>query len=384
MALTEVQGKAWTTVAEFNLLDATGAVVDRKGWTASADSADVNDPPGSAIDGNTGSVWHTRWQGEAPPPPHELIVKLPAATRVTGFRVLPRQDALINGTIARWRFYVSDDGQDWGAPVASGDFSEGGDPKQEKTVVFAEQRANRPPVVQPLAAQHTPLNEPVSVPVAATDPDGDVLSYSAEGLPPGVTISSSSGLISGTPVALGFNSVKVTANDNKGMQSVIAFQWEVQAPVAIGAKAAPGEVRFVKLEEVAEINGKPWASVAEFNLIDAKGSNLPREGWIASADSADTSDKPANAIDGNPATLWHSQWDGASPPPPHSLVVDLRRYTRVAGFRVLPRQDKLTNGIITRWRFYTSVDGVQWGPPVAEGDFSTMGKTATEKTVWLR
>jgi len=175
-------------------------------------------------------------------------------------------------------------------------------------------------------------------------------------------------------------------SDNKGPQTSVAFQWAVQPPAASmdTVKPAPGDVRFVKLEEVSELNGKPWASMAEFNLVDAKGANLPRTGWTASADSADTNDKPGNAIDGNAASLWHTQWDGDSPPPPHSFIVDLRRYEPVRGFRYLPRQDKLTNGIIAKFRFYTSVDGVDWGRPVAEGDLAAMGAPNAEKTVLLK
>ena len=37
---SELSGQPFTAVAEFNLLDATGAVVDRSRWKVSADSAD--------------------------------------------------------------------------------------------------------------------------------------------------------------------------------------------------------------------------------------------------------------------------------------------------------------------------------------------------------
>ena len=57
---------------------------------------------------------------------------------------------------------------------------------------------------------------------------------------------------------------------------------------------------------------------------------------------------------------------------------------KVAGFRYLPRQDGLANGTIARFRFYASVDGIDWGKPLAEGDFSKMGPPAEEKTVRLR
>ncbi|MES1163396.1 MAG: discoidin domain-containing protein, partial [Rhizobacter sp.] len=140
----------------------------------------------------------------------------------------------------------------------------------------------------------------------------------------------------------------------------------------------------VKLEEVSAVEGGAWAAVAEFNLIDANGANLPRDGWRASADSAAANDRPENAIDGDPRTLWHSQWEGVAPQPPHSLIVDLGHSTRFSGLRMLPRQDGPANGTIAKFRFYTSVNGVDWGRPVAEGDFSTMGPRLAEKTVRIR
>lgn len=381
---TEWNGNAWASVAEFNLIDATGATVDRKGWIATADSATATDPAQNAIDGDTQSMWHTPWQGDAPPPPHALTIDLGTTARLSGFRYLARQDKVVNGTIAQYRFYLSDDGLNWGEPVAAGDFVAMSAPTTEKTVIFAEQGANRAPVVQTIARQSTPMGRSVSLGVKAEDPDGDSLAYTATGLPPGLAIAARSGVISGTPIVPGNYAVTVSVGDNKAAGVDMAFAWSVQAPAADRAALASGEVRYVKLEEVSEVSGKPWASVAEFNLVGASGANLPRNGWHASADSADTSDRPDNAIDADPHSLWHTQWTGTAPMPPHSLIVDLGRGTTVRGFRYLPRQDAVTNGTIAKFRFYASADGVDWGKPLAEGDFSTMGASNAEKTVLLK
>lgn len=383
--LTEWNGKAWGSVAEFNLIDSTGAAVDRATWRASADSAGVNDQPGNAIDGDPKSLWHTHWDSTAPPaPPHALTIDLGAPVRISGFRYLPRQDRSVNGTIAKYRFFASADGVDWGKPVSEGDFTTLSAPTIEKTVLFAAQTANRAPVVAARSAQTTPMGSAVSIRIDASDADGDALTFAATGLPAGLAIAPKTGAITGTPIVPGTYAVAVSVADGKGPNTTLAFNWTVLPPVAGAAPAQAGEVRFVKLEEVTEVNGKPWASIAEFNLVGADGANLPRDGWSASADSADTSDGPGNAIDGNPASLWHSQWDGVAPPPPHSFIVDLGRFASVRGFRYLPRQDKLSNGAIARFRFFTSVDGVTWGRPVAEGDFSTMGAVQAEKTVLLK
>src|SRR5262249_55269567 len=46
-----------------------------------------------------------------------------------------------------------------------------------------------------------------------------------------------------------------------------------------------------------------------------------------------------NAIDGNPATFWHSEWFQQTAPLPHTLVLDLGSQYQIDGFRYLPRQD---------------------------------------------
>jgi beta-galactosidase len=113
--------------------------------------------------------------------------------------------------------------------------------------------------------------------------------------------------------------------------------------------------RYVCLEALSSQNGGPFASVAEFNLLDVEGKPLPRAGWsVAYVDSeeAGSDDLAGNAIDGNPDTKWHSKWMSAEPGPPHYLVIDTGRPTQFSGFRVLPRQDGNPSGMIKDWRFY--------------------------------
>jgi hypothetical protein len=382
--LSEWNGNAWASVAEFNVIDATGATVDRKLWSAKADSVAEHDVATNAIDGHPETLWHTQWEGTPPPPPHALTVDMGAPVKVAGFRYLPRQDKSVNGTIAKYRFYVSTDGVNWGSPVSEGDFSNMSAPPIEKTVIFAEQVENHPPVLQSPDEQSSTMGESVAQQVHATDADDDAIAYTAKGLPPGLTIGPANGLIIGTPIVPGTYKVTVSVTDNKSASVSSGFVWKVNAPPAVSAPPKPGDVRFVKLEELTEIGGNPWGSIAELNVLDANGANLPRDAWTASADSSDTSDRPSNAIDGNPQSFWHSQWNGAAPPPPHSFIVDLGRAATVRGFRYLPRQDQVMNGRIAKFRFFTSIDGVNWGLPLAEGDFSTMGAPNAEKTVMLK
>ncbi len=75
-----------------------------------------------AIDGNPQTFWHSQWRPQSPGHPHEIQIKLRQKIKMTGFSYLPRQDNHPNGRVAEYEFYISDDGQNWGEPVATGAF----------------------------------------------------------------------------------------------------------------------------------------------------------------------------------------------------------------------------------------------------------------------
>jgi O-glycosyl hydrolase len=76
-----------------------------------------------------------------------------------------------------------------------------------------------------------------SLQIAATDtPAGQTLTYSATGLPAGLSINSSTGLISGTPTtAVTAASVTVTAKDGTGASGSATFTWTINGTVSGGS-----------------------------------------------------------------------------------------------------------------------------------------------------
>ena len=88
----------------------------------------------NAVDGDPNTFWHTQWQDNTPPCPHEIIIELTPPATIKGFTYLPRQDGGDHGNIKGYEFYASNDGQDFGQPAAKGEFAEGQD---LKTVTFA-------------------------------------------------------------------------------------------------------------------------------------------------------------------------------------------------------------------------------------------------------
>jgi hypothetical protein len=78
----------------------------------------------------------------------------------------------------------------------------------------------------------TTIGTAASLQIQASDSgSGQTLSYSATGLPAGLSISSSSGLISGTPTTAGNFSVTVTGTDTTGASGSASFSWVVNPPV---------------------------------------------------------------------------------------------------------------------------------------------------------
>jgi O-glycosyl hydrolase len=65
---------------------------------------------------------------------------------------------------------------------------------------------------------------------AADSAAGQTLSYAASGLPAGLSISSSTGLISGTPTTAGAATVTVTAKDSTGASGSATFTWTISGP----------------------------------------------------------------------------------------------------------------------------------------------------------
>lgn len=93
---------------------------------------------------------------------------------------------------------------------------------------------------------------------------------------------------------------------------------------------------------------------------------------VVKADSEETAGedgKAANAVDGDPATIWHTQWQDSAPECPHEITLQLDHPATIKGFTYLPRQDDSENGMIKGYEFYISNDGQDFGQPVAKGEF---------------
>ena len=88
---------------------------------------------------------------------------------------------------------------------------------------------------------------------------------------------------------------------------------------------------------------------------------------VIEADSEDSANGnvAANAIDGDPETIWHTRWQPANDPMPHHLTIDLGRDVTLKGITYLPRQD-MANGRIAECEIYCSTEPNSWAAPAAK------------------
>ena len=167
-------------------------------------------------------------------------------------------------------------------------------------------------------SQASTVGTAASVPVHATDSgSGQTLTYSATGLPAGLSINSSSGLISGTPTAAGTSNVTVTTRDTTGATGSATFSWTVNS----------------------SSGGCATTNIALNKPTTA--SSLENASFTAAA-----------ATDGNAGTRWSSAFSD-----PQWLEVDLGTTQSIC--RVTLTWE---NAYATAFQIQTSTDGSTWTP----------------------
>ncbi|HEX4722100.1 MAG TPA: putative Ig domain-containing protein [Pseudonocardiaceae bacterium] len=115
--------------------------------------------------------------------------------------------------------------------------------------------------------QSTVVGTSVSLPISASDTAGGTLSYSATGLPAGLSINSTSGVISGKPTTAGTKSVTVTATDSTGPVGSTSFTWTVTTSGGGGGCTAAQLLGNPGFETGA---ASPWTASAKVIADQAK------------------------------------------------------------------------------------------------------------------
>lgn len=79
-----------------------------------------------------------------------------------------------------------------------------------------------------LCTQQNATGDTVNLAIQGSSAAGNPLTWSAAGLPTGLSINSSTGTVTGTPTTAGPFAPTVTATDETGAKSSVAFNWTIK------------------------------------------------------------------------------------------------------------------------------------------------------------
>jgi F5/8 type C domain/Putative Ig domain len=219
----------------------TNAALNRPATASSVQSASY--PAADAVDGNTGTRWSSAFSD-----PQWLQVDLGSSQNIcqvtldweaayaTAFQIQTSNDATtwttiystttgaggtqtlnVTGSGRYIRMYGTARATQYGYSLWEFGVYTGGGGGGGNTVT----------VTNP-GSQASTVGTAASLQIAASDSAaGQTLTYSATGLPAGLSINATSGLISGTPGSAGSSSVTVTARDTTGASGSASFSWSV-------------------------------------------------------------------------------------------------------------------------------------------------------------
>ncbi len=331
----------------------------------------------NAFDGNTSTLWHTKWFNGSTPLPHEIQIDLGATYDVSGFRYLPRQDGGVNGRIGQYEFYVSTDGINWGTAVATGTFANS---VTEKEVLFAQTTAQYIRLRALTEVNGNPWTSMAEISVLGSLSSGNQA-------PNGVIDTPGGNLTINVGDSVNFTGTGTDLDNN----TPLTYLWDFGDPaIADSTQEDPGSVQFNNTGvftvtfTVTDALGlsDPTPATRTITVQSTTGGPIPKTGWsllyVDSEELIGENGAATNAFDGNTSTLWHTKWFNGSTPLPHEIQIDLGATYDVSGFRYLPRQDGGVNGRIGQYEFYVSTDGINWGTAVATGTFAN---SVTEKEV---
>jgi hypothetical protein len=150
------------------------------------------------------------------------------------------------------------------------------------------------------------------------------------------------------------------------------------------AKVGPGRLFVCTLDISSDLAKRPAARQLRRSLLAYLGSDRFQPAvaldpatldslfksvrFRASADNAAPENPVEAAVDGDPTTFWHTEWQSGRKRLPATLSIDLGAEAGIRGFRYGPRQD-MNRGRIDRYRVELSRDGRTWQPAGPDASF---------------
>ncbi len=129
-------------------------------------------------------------------------------------------------------------------------------------------------------------------------------------------------------------------------------------------------VLLLSVAGLQPVSGEPRSEVKKPQVVQVK----------VRVDSEASGYEGVNALDGNPNTMWHTEFRKSNPEAPHEIVVDLGSAFEISGFIYLPRPGG-GNGTIKDYEFFVSESDQDFGSPAARGAF---GRSQSANSVKLK
>jgi len=211
------------------------------------------------------------------------------------------------------------------------------------------------------------------------DSDGDVLTYSATGLPTGLTINTSTGAIGGT---LSFTananspySVVVTARDPSNAPATQAFTWIVtnvnQAPNAVGTIANRSDLEGVAVNQATAAN----FGDADGETLAYSATGLPTGLSISASTGAISGTLSFTANANSPYSVVVTARDPANASATQAFTWTVPNVNRA------PTATAIADGVATAGVAYTFVAGPSFADP--DGDVLTFSASGLPDTLTI-
>ncbi|MFL1011141.1 beta-galactosidase [Flavisericum labens] len=118
--------------------------------------------------------------------------------------------------------------------------------------------------------------------------------------------------------------------------------------------------RYFCFEALSSFDKKPFAAIAEIDILDSENNPLSHQNWkiayVSSEELEKENGSAENAIDGQTFNHWHSSWSNYKSNYPHYLVIDLGKDENISGFRYVPRADNNSPGRIKDYQVFIGND----------------------------